>query len=126
MPGIDSPTPFDGKEFVRELTTAPGVYRMIAGDGSVLYVGKAASLKKRVANYFRADQPSRRIALMVAQIARVEITVTRTAGEALILENQLIKTLRPRYNVLLRDDKSYPYVLMTNEPWPRKIGRAHV
>ncbi|MFA6985163.1 MAG: excinuclease ABC subunit UvrC [Arenimonas sp.] len=111
--------PFDGKEFVRELTTAPGVYRMIAADGGVLYVGKAASLKKRVANYFRADQPSRRLAAMVAQISRVEITVTRTAGEALLLENQLIKTLRPRYNVLLRDDKSYPYIVLTDETWPR-------
>src|SRR5688572_17749338 len=96
--------PFDGREFVRELTTAPGVYRMIGADDAILYVGKAASLKKRVANYFRADQPSSRIAAMVAQIARVEVTVTRTAGEALLLENQLIKTLRPRYNVLLRDD----------------------
>ena len=110
---------FDGKEFVRELTTAPGVYRMLAADGCVLYVGKAASLKKRVANYFRADQPSRRLAAMVAQIAAVEITVTRTAGEALLLENQLIKTLKPRYNVLLRDDKSYPYILLTDETWPR-------
>ena len=64
------PTSFDGKEFVRELTSAPGVYRMHAADGSVLYVGKASSLKKRVASYFRADQPSRRIAMMVAQIAR--------------------------------------------------------
>jgi excinuclease ABC subunit C len=114
--------PFDGKEFVRQLTTAPGVYRMFAVDGSVLYVGKAASLRKRVASYFRADLPSRRIAIMVSQIAGVEVTVTRTEAEALILENQLIKSLRPRYNVLLRDDKSYPYILVTDETWPR-IGK---
>jgi excinuclease ABC subunit C len=112
-------TPFDGKEFVRELTTAPGVYRMLAADGSALYVGKAMSLRKRVANYFRADQPSPRLAAMVAQIAAIEITVTRTAGEALLLENQLIKSLKPRYNVQLRDDKSYPYILLTDETWPR-------
>ena len=126
MPAMNGDTPqenpdrpFDGREFVRELTTAPGVYRMIGADDATLYVGKAASLKKRVANYFRADQPSTRIAAMVAQIARIEVTVTRTAGEALLLENQLIKTLRPRYNVLLRDDKSYPSILLTDETWPR-------
>lgn len=119
MSDTEEPIPFNGKEFVRELTSAPGVYRMHAADGSVLYVGKAASLKKRVAAYFRADQPSRRLSSMVAQIASVQITVTRTAGEALLLENQLIKTLRPRYNVLLRDDKSYPFILLTDETWPR-------
>jgi excinuclease ABC subunit C len=82
--------PFDGREFVRELTVAPGVYRMLAADGSALYVGKAMSLKKRVSSYFRADQPSPRIAAMVAQIASMQITVTRTPGEALLLENQVI------------------------------------
>jgi excinuclease ABC subunit C len=119
---------FDGREFVRELTAAPGVYRMLAADGSALYVGKAMSLKKRVSSYFRADQPSPRIAAMVAQIASIQITVTRTAGEALLLENQLIKSLKPRYNVQLRDDKSYPYILLTDETWPRiafhRGGRA--
>ncbi len=111
--------PFDGKAFVKDLTTAPGVYRMYASDDSVLYVGKALSLKKRVASYFLSNVSSARIALMIKQIARMEITVTRTESEALILENQLIKSLRPRYNVLLRDDKSYPYILITDETWPR-------
>jgi excinuclease ABC subunit C len=119
MTDATAPVPFDGKQFVRDLTTAPGVYRMLAADGSVLYVGKASSLKKRVASYFRADLPSRRIGVMVTQIARMEVTVTRTEAEALILENQMIKSLRPRYNVLLRDDKSYPYILVTDETWPR-------
>lgn len=114
-----SPAPFDGKAFVKDLTTAPGVYRMYAADDSVLYVGKALSLKKRVASYFLSNVPSTRIALMIKQISRMEITVTRTESEALILENQLIKSLRPRYNVLLRDDKSYPYILITDETWPR-------
>ncbi len=110
---------FDGKDFVRGLSTAPGVYRMIAADDAVLYVGKAGALRNRVASYFNATPKSARIASMLGQVARMEVTVTRTEAEALILENQLIKSLKPRYNVLLRDDKSYPYVLLTQEPWPR-------
>ena len=115
---ITRPT-FDGKDFVRNLSTAPGVYRMIAADEAVLYVGKAGALKHRVASYFNTTPKSARISAMLSQVARMEVTATRTESEALILENQLIKSLKPRYNVLLRDDKSYPYVLMTNEPWPR-------
>ncbi|HEY2345007.1 MAG TPA: excinuclease ABC subunit UvrC [Xanthomonadaceae bacterium] len=111
--------PFDGREFARRLTTAPGVYRMIGEDGGVLYVGKAASLKARVASYFNKGEHPPRIATMVAQVAAIEVTATRTASEALLLENQLIKSLRPRYNVMLRDDKSYPYILLTQESWPR-------
>ncbi len=109
---------FDGRAYARDLTTAPGVYRMYAADGSLLYVGKAAALKKRVASYFTKALPAR-TASMVAQIARMDVTVTRTATEALLLENQLIKSLHPRYNVLLRDDKSYPFVVLTRESWPR-------
>ena len=111
---------FDGRQFARELTFAPGVYRMYASDGAVLYVGKAASLKKRVASYFTSVERGPRTRAMLAQVARMEVTVTRTEGEALLLENQLIKSLKPRYNVLLRDDKSYPYIyLSTQEETPR-------
>ncbi|KGM57692.1 excinuclease ABC subunit C [Lysobacter arseniciresistens ZS79] len=111
--------PFDGKAFARALSTAPGVYRMIGADDNVLYVGKASALKNRVSSYFNATPKSARIMAMLAQTARMEVTVTRTEAEALILENELIKSLKPRYNVLLRDDKSYPYVLLTQEQWPR-------
>ena len=110
---------FSGKLFVHDLSNAPGVYRMYGAENVLLYVGKAGNLKKRVASYFRDDLSSRRIGLMVKQIVRMEVTVTRTESEALILENQLIKSLKPRYNILLRDDKSYPYIIISDETWPR-------
>src|SRR3546814_8645431 len=111
-------TAFDARAFLRHLTREPGVYCMLAEDGSVLYVGKAASLRSRVASYFRSTGLSLRIASMVAQIAAIEVTITRTEAEALLLENQLIKALRPRYNVLLRDDKRYPQLFISSGPWP--------
>lgn len=128
MTAKSAPAAFDGKAFVRGLSTAPGVYRMLDAEGRVLYVGKAGALKKRVSSYFNNAPKGPRTLAMLAQTAAMEVTVTRTEGEALLLENQLIKAHRPRYNVMLRDDKSYPYVLLTEEQWPRlafhRGGRA--
>ena len=111
--------PFDPREFLRHLTSRPGVYRMLGEDGEILYVGKARNLKKRLSNYFRKALDTKTQALM-NQMARIEVTVTHTESEALILENTLIKGHQPRYNVLLRDDKSYPYIhISTDQDYPR-------
>ena len=101
--------------FVKKLPNNPGVYRMFNREGDVLYVGKAKSLKKRVSNYARGQGHSNRIARMIRETATMEFVVTRTETEALLLEANLIKRLRPRFNVLLRDDKSFPYILISGD-----------
>ncbi|MEC9363949.1 MAG: excinuclease ABC subunit UvrC [Pseudomonadota bacterium] len=110
---------FDHKAFLSQLSTLPGVYRMIGAGDELLYVGKARNLRKRVGSYFLRASGNPRIESMVSQIRRIEVTLTHTEDEALILEANLIKDLKPRYNIYYRDDKSYPYVRFSDHAYPR-------
>ncbi|MCW9732048.1 excinuclease ABC subunit UvrC [Avibacterium sp. 20-15] len=110
---------FDAKKFLANVTHDPGVYRMYDDKDQVIYVGKAKDLKKRLSSYFRTNLSSKKTEALVAAIHRIETTITSSETEALLLEHNYIKTYQPRYNVLLRDDKSYPYILLTKERHPR-------
>ncbi|ELY2496150.1 excinuclease ABC subunit UvrC [Cronobacter muytjensii] len=110
---------FDSKSFLKTVTSQPGVYRMYDASGTVIYVGKAKDLKKRLSSYFRSNLASRKTEALVAQIQNIDVTVTHTETEALLLEHNYIKLYQPRYNVLLRDDKSYPYIFLSGDTHPR-------
>jgi excinuclease ABC subunit C len=112
-------TEFDPRAYVASLPSRPGVYRMLDAAGRVVYVGKAKNLRSRVASYFRADQLSPKVAALIRSIAGIEVTVTNSETEALLLEYNLIKEHRPRYNVILRDDKSFPYLHLSSHEFPR-------
>ncbi|NMP32292.1 excinuclease ABC subunit UvrC [Thalassotalea sp. M1531] len=112
---------FDHQSFLKTVTEKAGVYRMYNLEQEVIYVGKAKNLKKRLASYFRKDVSSVKTKALVRQIIAIDVTITHTEGEALILENNFIKKYQPKYNILLRDDKSYPYILITNHKHP-KLG----
>src|SRR6202050_775507 len=117
-----SDSDFDLKSYVATLPQRPGVYRMYAADGELLYVGKAARLRDRVGSYFNNHDLSPKVVAMVRRIARVEVTVVNSEQEALLLECNLIKAHRPRYNIMLRDDKSFPYILCSaGHEFPRLV-----
>lgn len=110
---------FDHRAFLKTVSTMPGVYRMMDANRKVIYVGKAKNLKNRLASYFRNTGLSTKTLSLVRNIHQIEVTNTRTESEALLLENDLIKNLNPRYNILFRDDKSYPYICLTKHKYPR-------
>lgn len=120
MPHDKETSSFDSKGFLKTVTSKPGVYRMLDANNKILYVGKAKNLKKRVTSYFRKSGLTSKTRLLVSKISNIEVTVTHTESEALILENNLIKEFHPQYNILLRDDKTYPYIYVSNkDQFPR-------
>jgi len=114
-----TPKTFDVKAFLKTLTQRPGIYKMLDERGEIIYIGKAKNLKNRVSSYFRTHSASPKQQAMVAKVASIEVMVTHTEGEALLLESQQIKRFKPRYNICLRDDKSYPYVFLSDHDFPQ-------
>ena len=104
---------------IKNLPDSPGVYQFLNDDGKIIYVGKAKSLKKRVSSYFNKTHDNLKLTLMVRKIADLRTIVVETESDALLLENNLIKKLQPRYNILLKDDKSFPWIVVRNEDFPR-------
>lgn len=120
---LDSPeSSFDIPAFLKNLTTRPGIYKMLDSQGEIIYIGKAKNLKNRVSSYFRAQSASPKQQAMVTKIISIEVTVTHTETEALLLEAQQIRRHKPRYNICLRDDRSYPYIYLSMQHDFPQIG----
>ncbi len=119
---MTDPTTFDAKQFLRSCSTCPGVYCMYDSAGVILYVGKAKNLKNRLSSYFQKNVDSAKTRALVSHIDQIEVTIAQSENDALLLENNLIKSLRPRYNVLFRDDKSYPYLYLSKDPHYPRMG----
>ena len=122
FPAAAPANPFDPKALIASLSSRPGVYRMLGAGDEILYVGKAKNLKRRVGNYFRASGLDTKTMALVERIRNIEVTITASETEALLLEQTLIKQHRPPYNIELRDDKTYPYIMLTTamntRVWP--------
>ncbi|CAB1275971.1 excinuclease ABC subunit UvrC [Candidatus Nitrosacidococcus tergens] len=116
---MENDASFDISHFLKHLTTSPGVYKMLHKSGEVLYVGKAKNLKNRVSSYFIKGNLTSKNSVLISQINSIEVIITHSESEALILENNLIKALQPHYNILLRDDKSYPYIFISKDKFPK-------
>jgi len=117
---VESGQIFDIKSFLKGLTRRPGIYKMLNSHGDIIYIGKAKNLKNRVSSYFRVKSTSPKQLAMVRKVLSIEVVITHTEGEALLLESQLIKRYKPRYNICLRDDKSYPYIyISTHQDFPQ-------
>ena len=119
-------TPVHIQNLLKTLPHKPGVYQHIDKDGNILYIGKAKDLKKRVSSYFTKSVTSARIAVMVKKVADIRTIITDSEGDALLLENNLIKEHQPRYNINLKDDKSYPYITIRKERFPRIYGLRNI
>jgi excinuclease ABC subunit C len=118
---------FDYKAELAKVPEEPGVYRYFDSEGTVIYVGKAKNLKNRVSSYFvKSNQHDRKTKRLVSQIRKIEFTIVNTEFDALLLENNLIKKYQPKFNILLRDDKMYPFICITNEPFPKVITTRRV
>jgi len=120
-------TTFDYKTALAKIPEQPGVYRYFDEEGTVIYVGKAKNLKNRVSSYFaKSNQHDRKTKRLVSQICNLEFTIVHTEFDALLLENTLIKKYQPKFNILLKDDKMYPFICITNEPFPKVITTRRV